>query len=106
MPPLQFKEYEYSPLPTPTSIRLLRLHRTRDGILPSLCGYPVIQCSLHVVDLASDEVPPYEALSYTWDNPQPEWRKRKTDTWKDDCTYSEDSLSPSRGWLDPASGND
>lgn len=80
---LRSPEFEYSPLPTPTSIRLLRIHRTRGGVLPSLCGYPLMQCSLHVVDLASDSAPPYEALSYTWDSPETENQKRKTDNWKD-----------------------
>lgn len=79
----QSPELEYSPLPTPTSIRLLRIHRTRGGVLPSLCGYPLIRGSLHVVDLASDSAPAYEALSYTWDSPETENRKRQTDNWKD-----------------------
>ncbi|POS73835.1 hypothetical protein DHEL01_v207766 [Diaporthe helianthi] len=80
---LQYSEFSYAPLPTRTSIRLLRLHNTRNGVLPSLCGYPILHCSLHVVDLASESAPAYEALSYTWDSPETEYEKRKTDNWKD-----------------------
>lgn len=80
----QLDDLEYTPLPTPTSIRLLRLHRTRGGILPSLCGYPLIQCSLHVVDLCSAQAPTYEALSYTWDSPATEKQKRNRDNWTDE----------------------
>lgn len=79
----QTPEFRYSPLPTPTSIRLLRIYRTRGSVLPSLCGYPLIHCSLEVVDLLSESVPPYEALSYTWDSPETEYQKRKSDNWKD-----------------------
>ncbi|KAK4446257.1 heterokaryon incompatibility protein-domain-containing protein [Podospora aff. communis PSN243] len=49
---------QYSPLPTPTSIRLLE-------ILPVLG--PEIHCSLIEVDL--DDNPVFDALSYTWGNP-------------------------------------
>ncbi|OCK78539.1 hypothetical protein K432DRAFT_394682 [Lepidopterella palustris CBS 459.81] len=51
--------YQYSPLLTGTSIRLLQTHgKDKSGIL---------QCSLKIVDL-NDE-PKYHALSYTWGNP-------------------------------------
>lgn len=80
---LQYSEFKYSPLPTPTSIRLLRVHDTCTGVLPSLCGYPILHCSLHVVDLSSDSAPAYEALSYTWDSPETEHEKRKTENGKD-----------------------
>ncbi|PSR77686.1 hypothetical protein BD289DRAFT_142389 [Coniella lustricola] len=79
----QTPEFRYSPLPSPTSIRLLRIYRTRNSVLPSLCGYPLIRCSLEVVDLLSESAPAYEALSYTWDSPETEFQKRKTDNWKD-----------------------
>lgn len=80
---LRAPEFNYSPLPSSNSIRLLRIHRTRDGVLPSLCGFPLIHCSLHVVDLSSDSAPTYEALSYTWDSPETENQKRENDIWKD-----------------------
>lgn len=62
----QFKTYEYEPLPTQTSIRLLSFVKQRsDG--PTICGTKLIECSLRTVDLASSPV--YKALSYTWGNP-------------------------------------
>lgn len=84
MAPFPTEDFTYSPLPTPTSIRLLRLHRTRGSLIPSLCGYPLIQCSLHAVDLALPTHQSYEALSYTWDSPAPERQKRRNDTWTDE----------------------
>ena len=48
----------YSALPTPTSIRLLKVDPT---LLP-------IQCHFKVVDL--NDIPVYSALSYTWGNPR------------------------------------
>jgi len=50
--------YEYSPLPTATSIRLLKL-------LPSPADQ--IRCELNTVDLEDDVK--FDALSYTWGNP-------------------------------------
>lgn len=47
----------YSTLPTPTSIRLLE-------VAPG----DTIQCSFKIVDL--DDLPSYNALSYTWGNPR------------------------------------
>lgn len=53
--------YEYAPLPTCKSIRLLEIHdRDEDGLL---------QCSLETVDL--DDLPVYNCLSYTWGAPGP-----------------------------------
>ncbi|KAJ4406457.1 hypothetical protein N0V82_010127 [Gnomoniopsis sp. IMI 355080] len=75
--------FKYAPLPTETSIRLLRIHRVRNGVLPGLCAYPQIHCSLYVVDLSLEGVPAYEALSYTWDSPETENQKRGNDNWKD-----------------------
>lgn len=54
--------FEYSPLPTPTSIRLLKIE-------PSCGVQDMVHCSLTVVDLADGPV--YDALSYTWGNPFP-----------------------------------
>lgn len=50
--------YTYTPLPGPTSIRLLTLKKD------DACGY---SCSLSVFELES--APPYQALSYTWGDP-------------------------------------
>lgn len=51
--------YTYTPLPTPTSIRLIHIGE-RDG--SGLCC-----CSLKTVDLVDS--PWYYAFSYTWGNP-------------------------------------
>jgi hypothetical protein len=54
--------YEYTSLPTATSIRLLEiLGEDEDGLL---------QCNLEIVDLI--DLPIYNCLSYTWGNPYPE----------------------------------
>lgn len=69
-PPLfQFKDFEYEPLPTPSSIRLVRLIKRRKGIKagPSLYGKPLIEAELNTVDLNSS--PAYKAMSYTWGSP-------------------------------------
>lgn len=59
------EEYRYPPLPTPTSIRLLRTaKRDESGLL---------QCSLKTVDL--EDSPWYYAFSYTWGNPHAEGRE-------------------------------
>jgi hypothetical protein len=53
-------KYEYIPLPTKSSIRLLRM-----------CSGPdeePVRCSLTTVDLKLNP-PPYDCLSYTWSNP-------------------------------------
>ncbi|GME64520.1 Ankyrin domain protein [Neofusicoccum parvum] len=72
-----FTPYHYEPLPTPTSIRLIKILRGRDAILPTLCGYRLIRCAMKIVDLADE--PEYQSLSYTWDSPEPEWSKRQVD---------------------------
>ena len=54
-----FPPYTYSALPTPTSIRLLKLRSD-----PA----PEIQCSLHLADL--HDPPRYDALSYIWGDPR------------------------------------
>ncbi|KAH7407403.1 heterokaryon incompatibility protein-domain-containing protein [Cadophora sp. MPI-SDFR-AT-0126] len=48
--------FEYSPLPKPSSIRLLYMEKGSDT--------DIVRCSLKVVDL--DSAPVYRALSYTW----------------------------------------
>ena len=54
--------YEYIPLPTSNSIRLLRIHGEDDEGL--------IHCSLQTVELGYQPV--YSCLSYTWGNPFPD----------------------------------
>ncbi|KAK2740289.1 hypothetical protein FQN57_006169 [Myotisia sp. PD_48] len=55
------EDYCYSPLPTITSIRVLRVDR-RSSDNPS-----DIHCTLRTVDL--NDAPSFHALSYTWGNP-------------------------------------
>ncbi|KAJ0413687.1 heterokaryon incompatibility protein-domain-containing protein, partial [Aspergillus carlsbadensis] len=52
----------YKPLPTDTSIRILRLERSTDA-----------RFNFHVslINLDDDHVPPYTCLSYTWGSPYP-----------------------------------
>jgi hypothetical protein len=50
--------YKYEQLPTPTSIRLLKLLHSPAG---------EIHCELHTVDLDNDVK--FDAISYTWGNP-------------------------------------
>ncbi|KAF5576675.1 het-domain-containing protein [Fusarium pseudocircinatum] len=60
LPPLKYEK-----LPTPTSIRLLKIDR-----LPSINDSDLLQpitCSLVITDL--NEQPKYDALSYTWGDP-------------------------------------
>lgn len=56
--PLSFlyQKYTYEPLPSPASVRLLKL-------APS-SKQNVIRCSLHAFELK--DAPPFRALSYTW----------------------------------------
>ncbi len=55
-PAVENEDYTYSPLPTPTSLRLLKFCGIdEDGLL---------RCSLTVVDL--EEQPLFNCLSYTW----------------------------------------
>jgi hypothetical protein len=54
----QGQAYEYLPLPTTTSIRLLQISTSLDIKL---------SCSLHATELRDN--PFYDALSYTWGDP-------------------------------------
>ncbi|EFQ96863.1 ankyrin and HET domain-containing protein [Nannizzia gypsea CBS 118893] len=56
---LRTEQYQYQPLPTRTSIRLLRIS-SRDK-------FNQLECTLRTVDL--DDAPSFHALSYTWGNP-------------------------------------
>ena len=70
-------KYEYTPLPSPSSIRLLEIHgEDEDGLL---------HCDLQVVDLDNEAL--YSCLSYTWGNPYPD-----TD-WSRDSFESHDSTA-------------
>ncbi|KFY16928.1 hypothetical protein V492_01007, partial [Pseudogymnoascus sp. VKM F-4246] len=60
------EEYTYSPLPTPTSIRLLHIGKRDDES-------GLFHCSIKTVDL--EDAPWYYAFSYTWGNPHAEGRK-------------------------------
>ena len=65
--------FEYEPLPTKTSIRLVYIvvQTEEDKALPPLIfGAPQIQLVLETVDLQDN--PEYEALSYTWGSPFPD----------------------------------
>ena len=57
--------FAYTPLPTPTSIRLLRIKE--EEINDEFDLYRPIHCSLETVDL--NDPPRYDALSYTWGSP-------------------------------------
>ncbi|KFY27601.1 hypothetical protein V493_03402 [Pseudogymnoascus sp. VKM F-4281 (FW-2241)] len=59
------EEYSYSPLPTPTSIRLVRIGKKDESGL--------FHCSIKTVDL--EDAPWYYAFSYTWGNPHAEGRE-------------------------------
>jgi hypothetical protein len=51
--------YEYAPLPSATSIRVMKLLETENGLL---------HCTLKTIDVLDRSVP-YHCLSYTWGNP-------------------------------------
>lgn len=57
-------KYQYSPLPGPRQIRLLKLH-PRDESQDS-------ELSVDHITVPLDEAPPFEALSYAWGNPLPQ----------------------------------
>lgn len=53
--------YKFSPLPSQSSIRLLRIISGPEELR--------IKCSIEVVDLNDNPEPEYDCLSYTWGNP-------------------------------------
>ena len=72
MKPTDFKNLHYRDLPTPTSIRLLKIYPGAEGCSEQSYSdfelfRPPVKCSLVVVDL-NDNVA-YDALSYTWGDP-------------------------------------
>lgn len=82
--------YRYTPLPSPTSIRLLQLTPSSDR--------RIVRCSLNTFEL--QHAPPFRALSYTWGNPL--MRLRST-IGAETSPRSAKSGLPSR---DPHSSND
>ncbi|KAF5541755.1 heterokaryon incompatibility 6 OR allele [Fusarium mexicanum] len=68
--PLQYKNFEYEALPSPTSIRLLRpVHIQKTPEAASINGVPLLQFVLEPSE--HNDRPLYDALSYTWENPKP-----------------------------------
>ncbi len=71
------RAYQYRPLPSPRSIRLLEVHpapHTSDG-----SGSITVSLSTHSVD----DAPPFQALSYTWGYPLiPESRPSRSGNWR------------------------
>lgn len=65
--PTKFKNFPYEHLPTPTSIRILKVMPGRDSYSSFELFRPPIRCSVVIVDL--NDNPSYDALSYTWGDP-------------------------------------
>jgi hypothetical protein len=78
-----FKDIPYQDLPTPTSIRVLRIFPGEKDYSDFALFRPPVKCSICVVDL--NENPYYDALSYTWGDP---------------CTLylSPNEISPQEAW--------
>lgn len=55
--------YKHQPLCSPRAIRLVKLEPASKG--------PALRCEL--IELSLDNLPQYEAISYTWDSQQPSW---------------------------------
>ncbi|KAF9882639.1 hypothetical protein FE257_005812 [Aspergillus nanangensis] len=78
MQPFEFTPYEYAPLPTPSSIRLVSLLKPPPNTpQPSIAGLPLLHLSIETVDL--NDKPAFSALSYTWGYPFGPDSKRKAD---------------------------
>lgn len=58
--------YEYSPLQSKHHIRLLQVEYKAEELIPQNVIYRIIQRGL----FATGEQPPFEAVSYTWGNPE------------------------------------
>ncbi|KIW84644.1 hypothetical protein Z517_00032 [Fonsecaea pedrosoi CBS 271.37] len=71
------RAYQYQPLPSPTSIRLLEVHSAS----PSPESGASIGVSLRTFSV--DDAPPFHALSYTWGYPLiPESRPSRSSNWR------------------------
>ncbi|KAE8378665.1 heterokaryon incompatibility protein-domain-containing protein [Aspergillus bertholletiae] len=64
---MKVSTFEYEPLPTPTSIRVVTLLHGDSDI--TVFGVPLIPLSIETVDL--NDNPRFQALSYTWGSPFP-----------------------------------
>ncbi|OGM48238.1 hypothetical protein ABOM_002181 [Aspergillus bombycis] len=64
---MKARTFEYEPLHTPTSIRVVTLLHGESDI--TVFGVPLIPLSIEVVDL--NDNPRFQALSYTWGSPFP-----------------------------------
>ncbi|TQV93021.1 hypothetical protein V2A60_003666 [Cordyceps javanica] len=69
MSAFDFSTFQYDPLPTPTSIRLLTVRNPLAKASPTVCGVTLLSCKLSTVDLK--DKPDFNCLSYTWGNPNP-----------------------------------
>ncbi|KAM3536112.1 hypothetical protein MY4038_000578 [Beauveria bassiana] len=87
MSSFKFSAFEYDPLPTPTSVRLLTVRNPLAKASPTVCGVTLLSCKLFTVDLK--DKPDFNCLSYTWGNPNP------LDQSKDG---SEDPYAPHNQW--------
>lgn len=65
--PMACKNLHYRDLPTPTSVRILKIYPGSESYSDFELFRPPVRCSLIVVDL-NDNVA-YDALSYTWGDP-------------------------------------
>ncbi|KAE8415301.1 heterokaryon incompatibility protein-domain-containing protein [Aspergillus pseudocaelatus] len=72
---MKIRTFEYDPLPTPTSIRVVSLLHGESDI--TVFGVPLIPLSIQVVDL--NDNPRFQALSYTWGSPFPPDHERSKD---------------------------
>ncbi|GAB1196594.1 hypothetical protein APSETT444_005866 [Aspergillus pseudonomiae] len=72
---MKVQTFEYEPLPTPTSIRVVTLLHGESDI--TVFGVPLIPLSIQVVDLKDN--PRFQALSYTWGSPFPPDIQRSKD---------------------------
>jgi hypothetical protein len=81
--PSDFKDIPYRDLPTPTSIRVLRILPGEKDYSDFALFRPPVKCSICVIDLNDDTS--YDALSYTWGDP---------------CTLylSPNEISPQEAW--------
>lgn len=109
------RAYQYRPLPSPTSLRLLEVHHPSS--LPSRLssaetgggggggsgsGSGTLAVSLHTFDVAA--APPFHALSYTWGYPLiPESRPLRRSSWRRLSFLQRVQARASRALLEPSS---